>query len=101
MKQRWLKDLTRTGPGIWSLEVKGDGAHIEAVRGSSSEKESQRQRLKIATSIFGLQVIYVAKGITLLEPSLISVTSTNAVCEKLGRKIKRKGDGRPDRRLSS
>lgn len=101
MKQRWLKDLTRTGSGIWILEVKGDGAHTVAVRGSSSEKESQRQLLKIATSIFGLQAIYVAKGITLLEPSLISVTSTNAVCEKLGRKIKKKGDGRLDKPFSS
>lgn len=72
-----------------------------AVRGYSLDKESQRQLPKIATSILGLQVIYVAKGIKLLEPSLISVTSTNAVCEKLGKKIKRKGDGRLDRWLSS
>lgn len=55
------------------------------VRGYSLERV-QRQLLKIATSIFGLQVIYVAKGIKLLMPSLISVTSTNAVCEKLERK---------------
>ena len=57
------------------------------------EKESQKQLPKIATSILGLQVIYVAKGIKLLKPSLISVASTEAVCEKLGRKSREEGMG--------